>query len=92
MVEQTLGERDIWKGIRNLKKEYTPTPYSRKTKSGEHVTMNRIAEQAGRYLAEEQWGKNQDSSWKEIPRYKIVNDENKVNFNTGPVTLGSFRR
>ena len=45
-LDKDLDIREKWLGIRQLKAEYRPTPYSRKTKEGEHIRMEERAEKA----------------------------------------------
>ena len=73
MVDQNLDERDIWMGLKTQGKEYQPRPFSRKRKNGEAVPIEEIAEEAAKYLANEQWGKTKDDEkWKEISDTWIV--------------------
>eukprot|EP00975_Prorocentrum_lima_P035662 7496678-Prorocentrum_lima.AAC.1 len=47
-------------GLRRLRKEYTPMPYSRKTETQQHVPMASIADAAATYLQEQHWSSHND--------------------------------
>ena len=55
-VSEDLGGREQWMGIKQLRKQYQPIPYSCKDRHGRHVEMKDRAEEAARFLAEEVWG------------------------------------
>ena len=55
-LDKDLDIRDRWMGIRQLKQEYQPNPYARRTTDGKHITQKQIAQKAADYLSEEQWG------------------------------------
>ena len=57
-VDKDLDLRDRWLGIRGMKKQYQPMAYSQKDKEGKHIPMNRRAEFAAKYWADEIWNKN----------------------------------
>eukprot|EP00975_Prorocentrum_lima_P018734 3946382-Prorocentrum_lima.AAC.1 len=46
--------RDQWVGIKALKKQYAPTPYSRR-EGLKHVGTHQIAKEAAIYLRNQQW-------------------------------------
>eukprot|EP00975_Prorocentrum_lima_P049412 10337112-Prorocentrum_lima.AAC.1 len=50
-----MDTRDKWLGLKALKTAYSPVPYSRLTKEGLHVAPSGVAQEAARYLAQEQW-------------------------------------
>lgn len=54
-VSKDLDERDRWMCIRQLRKGFSPIPYSQETKGGEHVPRSERAEHSARYLATEIW-------------------------------------
>ena len=77
-------DRHMWGTLRTLKKGYTPTPYGRKDSRGKHIPLKQIAEEAAKYLAKHQWGKDAEQKWKEIPTTNII--EEPVHCETGPIT------
>ena len=89
--QQTINElskelyvRDRWMGIRRLKNEFKPIPYSRKrTNTGEHVGKDRIAEESAKYLATSQWKDNGERH--NFRTRKNVREE--THYETGEITL-----
>ena len=55
-LNEDLGDREQWMGIKYLRKQYQPIPYSSKEKQGRHIEMKDRAEEAARFLPEEIWG------------------------------------
>eukprot|EP00975_Prorocentrum_lima_P049022 10258069-Prorocentrum_lima.AAC.1 len=51
-----MDVRDRWLGLRALKSNYAPTPYSRVTSTGSHVGPEHIAQKAADYLRDTHWG------------------------------------
>ena len=56
-LDKDLDIRDKWLGIRQLKQDYQPNPYARRTTEGKHITQQQRAQKAAEYLNIEQWGK-----------------------------------
>ena len=54
-LDKDLDCTDQWLGIRQLKSEYKPNPYNRKTKEGIHIHRKERANEAAKYLEKEQW-------------------------------------
>eukprot|EP00975_Prorocentrum_lima_P052133 10919330-Prorocentrum_lima.AAC.1 len=50
-LRNELDIRDKWIGLKRLRKEYTPIPFSRKTPQGTHIPMSTIVNEAALYLA-----------------------------------------
>eukprot|EP00975_Prorocentrum_lima_P000169 38838-Prorocentrum_lima.AAC.1 len=59
MIHDELDCRDRWLGLRQLKTAYSPSPYSRTTATGTHVSPSQVPHQAALYLAHEHWGTQQ---------------------------------
>jgi len=56
MVRQDLDPRDRWAGLRRLKKQWVPNPYSLMNAQKKHVPRHDRAHVAALYLYETQWG------------------------------------
>ena len=56
-LENSLDTRDKWLGIRQLKTEYQPNTYARRTRDGKHIPHAQRAQKAADYFSKEQWGK-----------------------------------
>eukprot|EP00975_Prorocentrum_lima_P020913 4400842-Prorocentrum_lima.AAC.1 len=73
-VRKELDVRDQWLGLRQLKREFTPTPFAKKTAQGHHVKMEEAAQQAASYLQDRHWARPL-----EIPPlrrlYKVIHDD-----------------
>ena len=54
-VSKDLDERDRWMRIRQLRKGFSATPYSQRTKEGKHVPKPERAKHSAEYLATEIW-------------------------------------
>eukprot|EP00975_Prorocentrum_lima_P013053 2770772-Prorocentrum_lima.AAC.1 len=54
-LSHELDIRDQWLGLRRLRQDYTPTPYSRKTPDHQHIPLLSITESAADYLADSHW-------------------------------------
>ena len=93
-LDKDLDIRDKWLGIRQLKQEYQPNPYARKTKEGKHIPQHQRAQRAAEYLATEQWGKKrkrtdeeeEEPTRKRTNKIKRTNDSEK-DYNTEEITL-----
>ena len=94
-LSEDLGDREQWMGIKQLRKQYQPIPYSSRDKLGRHIEMKDRAEEAARFLAEEIWGlpgverSSREERWP-IDRYpRLVNDP--LGISTGEITLKELR-
>ena len=54
-LSRDLNDREQWMGIKKLRKQYQPIPFSRRTKEGKHKPMAERAEEAAKCLAREVW-------------------------------------
>ena len=70
-LDKDLDVWGQWLGIKRLKSTYTPRSFCRKDDKGNHIPMNKRAEEAASYLDKVQWGQQEDKST-EIRREKIV--------------------
>jgi hypothetical protein len=80
MVENDLDTRDRWLGLRCLRKDFEPIPYALKDKNKQHVPMERKAQAAADFLAEQIWGetqRNEEPDQSHTPS-KIVQEELKI--------------
>ena len=59
-LDKDLDVRDKWLGLRNLRSNYNPHPYSRTTKHGEHVHTKQRAQKAAEDLGTTQWGESEE--------------------------------
>ena len=50
-------DRDRWKQLKNMKKEWTKKNFNKKDKKGKHIQHDTLAESAANYLNKEHWGK-----------------------------------
>ena len=82
-VSTDLDVRDRWLGLRQLRKNYTPIPYSRRTQDGKHIPMQGRAEEAAKYLANEIWTDKRSESTKEKARNKFMTAEQIVREHLG---------
>eukprot|EP00975_Prorocentrum_lima_P042958 9020354-Prorocentrum_lima.AAC.1 len=76
-------------GLRRLRKEYTPTPYSRKNQRQEHIPMLNITEAAANYLANNHWARPDIAP--EAPPDNFILDPGLL-FNTEPLSLNELLR
>eukprot|EP00975_Prorocentrum_lima_P035759 7519091-Prorocentrum_lima.AAC.1 len=60
-------------GLRKLRQDYTPIPYSRKTTDGRHVPLQDIPEQAAVYLENSHWGLD-DTRFFAIPSDPVITE------------------
>jgi hypothetical protein len=96
MVSTDLDARDMWMGIRQLKKGYQPLPYSMKDEKGKRVPMGNQANTAATFLEKQIWGKTDEQRNDENPHGRdaapriIIHEE--VGINTGPITLYEVRK
>ena len=88
-LSKDLDVRDRWMGIRGIKKEYQPSPYHRKTADESHIPKHKIAEEAARHLAQNQWGHSGNRP-AELRTDKIVTAE--VSYNVGDITLSELKK
>lgn len=86
MASQKLDLRDRWFGLRKLKRGYNPKPYARRSTAGGPIERKQRAQEAAKYLAKVQWGKNLNNKTKSLPRTKIGR---KGVYNLGSFTLRS---
>eukprot|EP00975_Prorocentrum_lima_P058186 12209021-Prorocentrum_lima.AAC.1 len=50
-----MDSRDRWMGIRQMKREYAPLPYSRRAGDGTHVGPSQVLSYSATCLATQQW-------------------------------------
>jgi hypothetical protein len=55
-LSKYLDEREQWCGIKRLRKQHQPIPYSSRDRQGRHVEMKDRVEEAAKFLANEVWG------------------------------------
>ena len=79
---------DIWGGIKALKRNYQPIPYSKVDKAGQHVPKHMQAEMAARHFATVQWGKQQIQD-EQNPREQIRMEE--APFDTNAIHITELR-
>ena len=58
-IDEACSDRVRWEGLKRMKKEYTPAPYTIKDKRGHHVSIENKAEAKADYLATKRWGREQ---------------------------------
>eukprot|EP00975_Prorocentrum_lima_P040867 8584525-Prorocentrum_lima.AAC.1 len=51
-VKNDMDIRDRWAGIRRMKKEYCPLPYSGRAADGTHIGFRETAQSAAQHLSE----------------------------------------
>jgi DNA gyrase subunit B len=92
-VAKELDVRDRWAGIRALKNEYSPQPYTRRDQQGRIVAQKTRAETAAEYLAYQHWGKDDNVSWS-FKTDKLVAESHPITkaLNEGPIRLAELRR
>ena len=89
-VKEELDVRERWARIRELKREYNPTPYNRKDKDGNIVQQNGRADTTATYLATQQWGhKTGSPKAEEISDTPIIPHTHGAwdRYNPGPITM-----
>ena len=87
MVNKDIDERDLYMGLRHLRKAFVAVPLGMKDKTGKHVHFKDRAQKAAEFLGTEIWGKqdNDNSEQPRTPLTKIVNED--LQMNTDEVTL-----
>ena len=89
-LSSQLDSRDRWAGIRALRNEYQPNPYHRKKSDGSHIPKHRIAEEAAKHLAENQWGSNDNGELADRSTERIVTEE--VRYDVGEIRLMELQK
>jgi hypothetical protein len=87
-LSQELDIRDRWMGIRALKQEFIPQPYHAKDKLGKSVPVHQQAEEAARYLEEEQWGENKHAN-AHFNTQKVISEN--LTFNLNEISLAEIK-
>ena len=85
-----LDLRDRWLGIRQLKSDFKPAPYSLKDQDGKVVPKYKRAETAAKYLAEKHWCNPDATNGAHIPAHQIWPPNPKLE--QGEVTLEDVHR
>ena len=94
-LSEDLGDREQWMGIRQLRKQYQPIPYSSRDRLGRHIEMKDRAEEAAKFLAEEIWGlprverSTREERWPNDRYPKLVSEP--LGINLGEITLTELR-
>ena len=77
-VDKDLDLRDRWLGTRGMtKKQCQPMSYIQKDKHGKHIPMNKRAEFAAEYWADEIWNKNKTEHIDNFLRDSIHNNQSQ---------------
>ena len=71
-LSKELDIRDRWLGIRELKRKYNPTPFHNKNAQGQHIQHKQRAQEAARYLSEQQWGTSTEAETQNIITTPII--------------------
>ena len=59
MVSSHIDERDLFMGLRNLRKPFVATPLGMKDKDGKHIPFDKRADKAAEFFGTVIWGKQQ---------------------------------
>ena len=76
-IDKDLDIRDRWLGIRQLKQEYQPNPYARRTPGGQFIKQNQRAQQAANYFSKEQWGNKRKEHSEEEDKNPTTEQHNR---------------
>jgi hypothetical protein len=93
-LDKDLDLRSQWLGIRRLRKEYQPTPFSRRGKQGAHIPLDRRAEESALFLANEVWARRDKEGvsaaevWPDTEYPRIL--EEGLGMEVGPITGGEL--
>lgn len=90
-IEEQYNPKDVWMGIKRLKSTYNPRPCNKRDHQGNIVPQNQQAETVAKYLAEQQWGVNNNdqphrAGSHTLSNRKIVNMD--LGINESEITLG----
>ena len=77
-LDKDLDIRDQCLGIKRLKSTYTPRSFCRKDEKGNHIPMNKRAEEAASYLDKTQWGQQEDKSEEKVAENLVSKQENFI--------------
>jgi hypothetical protein len=104
-IDAATNGKIRWEGLRRMKKDYTPVPYTIRDKNGRHVNMRDKAAAKADYLATKQWGKqrgvetagNQDEEEVRIrcrnkERYQRQREEMGLRFRMTNITVQEVTR
>ena len=92
MVDSDIDERDLYMGLRVLRRKYTPVPLGMKDKDGKHIPFSQQAQKAAEFLGAVFWGEPpgaaaggaaQDDTTRD--RDKIITED--LNMDIGDITM-----
>lgn len=92
-IDDELDITTKWRGVKQLKNKYSPTPYTRRDKNNRHITKTEAASKAAKHLETQQWGNPHSlpqTNWNNERQDKIITQD--LNYRLHPITQKEILR